>query len=210
MSLARATIQDAVGMAIADKPEGLTAFLQPSCAAAIWRRQPAQDFQRWIDGLDASLLPEGRIVLRPDTVQAAVTELCENAGTPDCLERQQLIGDVAALADIFAKLIQTPYLRLRLQPMTSNACRKFHIDAIKARLICTYRGQGTQYGMTTDGQDPARVFSVATGAPVLLRGTLWPETPASGLLHRSPPIEGTGETRLLLVLDAVDSLEDDI
>lgn len=29
------------------------------------------------------------------------------------------------------------------------------------------------------------------------------ERPASGLLHRSPPIEGAGETRLVLVLDPI-------
>jgi len=36
-----------------------------------------------------------------------------------------------------------------------------------------------------------------------MRGTLWPAKPATGLLHRSPPIEGSGETRLLLVLDPI-------
>ncbi|NBZ89164.1 DUF1826 domain-containing protein [Stagnihabitans tardus] len=32
------------------------------------------------------------------------------------------------------------------------------------------------------------------------RGTLWPGEDC-GLLHRSPPIAGTGETRLLLVIE---------
>jgi hypothetical protein len=53
------------------------------------------------------------------------------------------------------------------------------------------------------------VFQVATGAPFVLRGTLWPEKPASGLLHRSPPIAATGETRLVLVLDPMDTPEED-
>ncbi|MEM9762584.1 MAG: DUF1826 domain-containing protein, partial [Pseudomonadota bacterium] len=39
--------------------------------------------------------------------------------------------------------------------------------------------------------------------PIILRGTQWPETPRSGLLHRSPPIEGTGEARLILVIDPI-------
>ncbi|MGC3940857.1 DUF1826 domain-containing protein [Roseobacter sp. EG26] len=211
MTLARALVRNAaVGVAVADTPSDLKTFLQPGCAAAIWRRQPAPTFQEWIDALDPSLLPQGRSVLRPDAVPTAVTTLCDRVGTPDCTERDQLIGDVSTLAEIFAELMNTPYLRLRLQAVTTNACRKFHIDAITARLVCTYRGQGTQYGISTDGQDPMRVFSVATGAPILLRGTLWPERLASGLLHRSPPIEGTGETRLVLVLDAVQSPEDDI
>ncbi|MEM8851819.1 MAG: DUF1826 domain-containing protein, partial [Pseudomonadota bacterium] len=85
---------------------------------------------------------------------------------------------------------------------------RFHVDAIHARLVCTYRGPGTQYGLSTDGAPPTRVFTVPTGAPILLRGSLWPGE-ATGLMHRSPPIEGTGITRLVLVLDAVDENEDD-
>ncbi|WP_147114240.1 DUF1826 domain-containing protein [Tateyamaria sp. syn59] len=200
----------AIGVAVADQPEDLKTFLQAGCAAAIWRRQPAPRLQEWIDALDAWLLPQGRITLRPDAVGAAVHALCDRAGTPACPERDQLVGDISALADMFADLLHPAYVRLRLQAVTTNACRKFHIDALTARLVCTYRGQGTQYGISTDGNDPTRVFSVATGAPILLRGTLWPQKPASGLLHRSPPIEGTGETRLVLVLDAVDSLEDEM
>ena len=114
-----------------------------------------------------------------------------------------MIDDAAALASVFADLFQAPYLRVCLNVVTTNACRKFHIDAVTARLVCTYRGTGTQFGISTDGAEPARVFTVPTGAPIVLRGTLWPEHPKSGLLHRSPPIEGSGETRLVLVLDSV-------
>lgn len=114
-----------------------------------------------------------------------------------------LVDDIAALADVFADVMHAPYLRLRLDVIKTNACRKFHIDAVTARLVCTYRGTGTQYGISTDGTEPKRIFTVPTVSPILLRGTLWPETPRSGLLHRSPPIEGTGETRLLLVLDPI-------
>ena len=76
---------------------------------------------------------------------------------------------------------------------------------MQARLVCTYRGTGTQYGTGLNGADPDRIFTVPPSSPIILRGTLWPEHPASGLLHRSPPIAGTGETRLLLVLDPVDA-----
>ena len=114
------------------------------------------------------------------------------------------------MADIFSDLMNARYLRLRLDAVTTNACRKFHIDAVTARLVCTYRGTGTQYGISTEGHEPRRVFTTQTDAPIVLRGTLWPAEPSSGLLHRSPPIEGTGETRLVLVLDPVDDPEDEI
>ena len=115
-----------------------------------------------------------------------------------------LIEDASALASIFADVMDSAYVRLRFDVVDTNACRKFHIDAVKARLVCTYRGTGTQYGLSENGHDPAQILTVPTGAPIILRGTRWPETQVSGVLHRSPPIAGTGETRLLLVLDPID------
>lgn len=204
MSLAQELVEDAaVGVGISDAPEGLSAIHEAGCAAAIWRRQPLPSFQTWLDSLDPNQLPSTRTILRPDAVHKVMRQTCDSAGTPAGDERDMLVDDAAALANIFAEIFQAPYLRLRLGVVTNNACRKFHIDALTARLVCTYRGTGTQYGISPDGEDPSRVFTVPTGTPILLRGTLWPEHPKSGLLHRSPPIEGTGETRLVLVLDPI-------
>ncbi len=136
--------------------------------------------------------------------------LCKTSGLPETKDRDVLVNDIAMLANLFADLTKARYLRLTLEVVTTNACRKFHIDAVTARLICTYRGTGTQYGISTDGNDPARIFTVPTGMPMILRGTLWPSDPPSGLLHRSPPIEGTDQTRLVLVLDPVTDPEDEV
>ncbi|AHM04714.1 hypothetical protein roselon_02387 [Roseibacterium elongatum DSM 19469] len=207
--LAREILRDAaIGVGVADTPQGLSAIHHPGAAAAIWRRRPAADVQAWIDTLDPARLPRARVILRPEAVHSTVTGICAAAGTPACAARDRLVDDIAALADLFAELMRARWLRLRLDVVTTNACRRFHIDAVTARLVCTYRGTGTQYGISTDGGEPRRIFTVPTGAPILLRGTLWPEAPASGLLHRSPPIEGSGETRLVLVLDPVDDPED--
>ncbi|MEP2641274.1 DUF1826 domain-containing protein [Roseobacter sp.] len=209
MTLMREVVKNAaVGVAIADKPDDLAAIKTPGCAAAIWRRPVEPGFQTWLDALRPDRLPHGRIAMRHKAVRGAVERLCDLANTPKSAERTYLINDIAALANLFEGLMPSGHVRLRLEPVRSNACRKFHIDALTARLICTYRGTGTQYGISTDGLDPARVFTVPTGSPVVLRGTLWPETPRSGLLHRSPPIEGTDETRLVLVLDPVFDPED--
>ena len=198
------TMDAAVGVGIVNNPEELSVFRRPDCAAAIWRRQPSPAFQHWIDGLEEERLPETRLALRPADVHEAVAQVCDLSGTPDCPERQRLVDDAAALSAIFAALTEATYVRLRLSVISTDACRKFHKDYVAARLICTYRGTGTQYGIAADGDEPRRVFTVPTGAPILLRGKLWPERPDSGLLHRSPPIDGTGETRLVLVLDPTD------
>ncbi len=211
MNLVRKEVRNAaIGVAIADDPAGLKTFLQPGCAAAVWRRQTPPDVQAWLEALDPDLLPSGRVILPLDTVSDTVGHLFDIHKTPAGSEREWLHEDITALAYMFADLTSAKFLRLRVDVVTTNACRRFHIDAITSRLVCTYRGTGTQYGISTDGQDPKRVFTVQTGAPILLRGTLWPSQPASGLLHRSPPIEGTGETRLVLVLDPIFDPEDEI
>ena len=209
MSFARTEVKDAaIGVGVADEPQDLSVIRKPGCAAAIWWRQTPPGFQEWLAALPEENLPTTRTVMRPEAVADAMQHLCDIAGLPEGAERFWLEADVADLAVRFAALMKAPYLRLRLDAVKTNACRKFHIDAIVARLICTYRGTGTQYGISTDGEDPARVFTLATGSPMILRGTLWPEQPASGLLHRSPPIEGSGETRLVLVLDPVFDMAD--
>ena len=195
---------------VADGPASLSAFARPECAASIWRRQMPEDIQDWLDRLDPERLPRGRVILRPDEVADTFGQLCDIAQTPPGPERDWLQKDVAALAGMFAGLMSARFLRLRLDVVTTNSCRKFHIDAITARLICTYRGTGTQYGISANREDPSDILTVPTGAPILLRGTLWPETPSAGLLHRSPPIEGKGETRLILFLDPVFDPEDEV
>ncbi|QFT72548.1 DUF1826 domain-containing protein [Ruegeria sp. THAF33] len=204
MSFVRKTFKGAaVGVAVADDPAGLRAFLQPGCAAAIWRRNMPKDVQSWLESVPEDALPNGRVILPKGAVAETVGHLCDMSAMPNGGERAWLEADIAEMARMFADLMQTDYLRLRLDRIQTNACRRFHIDAVTARLVCTYRGTGTQYGVSTDGAEPKRVFTVPTGAPILLRGTLWPAEPPSGLLHRSPPIEGTGETRLVLVVDPI-------
>ena len=210
MSYVSQTLTDAaVGVGIADDAASLSILKKPGCAAAIWRRQMPPKASSWLDVLAPDTLPRGRMIVRADAVGQAVRHLAQMAGTPEDDGLDWLQADISGLARMFTDVMSVGFLRLRLDAVSGNACSRFHIDAVTARLVCTYRGPGTQYGISTDGSGPKRVFQVATGAPILLRGTLWPEDPPSGLLHRSPPIEGTGETRLVLVLDPVFDPEDD-
>ncbi|WP_136658342.1 DUF1826 domain-containing protein [Nitratireductor sp. XY-223] len=191
------------GVGFAHDAAALNAIGEPDLKAVIWLRQPLPSFQDWMESLDPARLPAARVILRPDNARYAVMQACDSAGTPDCPERNRFIDDVAALSEIFSHLMETPYLRLRLDVVSSDACRKFHIDAVTARLVCTYRGPGTQYGMAAEHAAPAEICSVPACSPFLMRGTRWPGSGSSRLVHRSPPIEGTGKTRLLLVLDPV-------
>lgn len=189
--------------------DGFSDIETPGCGAVIFDRTPLQASVDWLAELPSQALPEERIVLRPSDVEAHVEGLMPTGAKADDLARSWLIQDIAALAQGFAKMMEAPYLRLRLDPIKTNACRKFHIDAVTARLVCTYRGQPTQYGMGNAQREVSEFATVPAACPVILRGTRWPGNAPTGLLHRSPPIEGTGETRLLLVLDPVYRLEDE-
>lgn len=81
---------------------------------------------------------------------------------------------------------------------------RFHADYVRARTITTYVGQGTQWidaarkiGDTPPDDDGIR--RIETGAVAVFEGRLWLANPA--VLHRSPPIAGSGERRLVLVID---------
>ena len=211
MTLAREILHGAaIGVGVADCVRDLDVIARPGVAAALWQRRVDPDWQAWINGLAPATLPQLRVILRPDMVRDAARAACDMTGLDASAARDWLIEDIGALADRFAGLMRARFLRLRLDVIETDACRRFHIDAVTARLICTYRGTGTQYGISVEGEVPRRVFTTPTGAPLLLRGTLWPGDPPSGLLHRSPPIEGSDETRLLLVLDPVDDPEEAI
>lgn len=195
------------GVAVVEDVIGLEAFRAKNCAATLWNRQIPQEILKWMNAIDPDALPVGRCIVRAVETGPMVRSFCDKVGLPKGPERSWFEQDVASLAGIFSDLMRTPHIRLRMDMVTTNACRKFHVDAIVGRLVCSYRGPGTQYGTGQNGKDPNRVFTVPTGAPILLRGSLWPETPRSGLLHRSPPIETTGETRLVVVLDPMNHPE---
>ncbi|MEM6760095.1 MAG: DUF1826 domain-containing protein [Pseudomonadota bacterium] len=199
--------EQSVGVSVTTTPKGLASIKDPVCSAAIWKREPLPRFQRWIDALNPDDLPRARIILRSEMVRDAMTDMAETYGLQDCDERTMLIDDIAALAAMFSAIMHSRYVRLRLDVIRTNACRKFHIDAVTARLICTYRGPGTQYGNAAARTDPTDFHHVPQGSPMILRGTDWPSVARPGLVHRSPPIEGTGQARLVLVLDPIADIE---
>ena len=202
-SEAQTTAKTNLKVSINENIDGLYAIIQPLVPAVIWRRTPLSKFQTWIDSLPDEELPSARIALPLDKIHDVLTEVMKISSTPACVQREMLIDDIAALANVFAEINQTTFLRLRLEVINSNKCSKFHIDAVTTRLVCTYRGPGTQYCFSIDEFDPSNIFDVPTSSPIVMRGTLWPTAERSDLLHRSPPIEGSGKTRLLLVLDPI-------
>ena len=195
-------------VAYVDEVEGLIQLFDGNTAGVIWRRRVHKRMQSWLDTLPADQLPTGRIVLPVSQVRSAVTELMNISEMPDCAERKLLLDDICLLAHEFDELFAPTYLRLRFDVVTTNKCPKFHIDYVAARLLCTYRGVGTEYSFLDDQKRPAKIFTTPNCAAVVLRGTKWPTDCANNLVHRSPEINDVNETRLLFVIDPVDDADD--
>jgi Protein of unknown function (DUF1826) len=148
----------------------------------------------------APLLAKAPFALR---AEGEVTELlAQLAELPDAF-----VADIAALANRFAKLTGNSSLRVRLEGVTTNACKKVHADYTDVRLITTYAGPGTDFAPhgTEDHGGNCCLERVPTGAVALFKGrrfgSLVSESGHEPCLHRSPPIEGSGEARLVLVID---------
>lgn len=112
----------------------------------------------------------------------------------------ELREDIRDLATRFAALMGVPAVRIRLEGINTNACRKVHADYTDLRLITTYWGPGTEY--VPAGQEPsdAGLVRLPAGHVALFKGRLFGEGHAP-CFHRSPPVGDTGERRLVLVID---------
>lgn len=112
----------------------------------------------------------------------------------------ELREDIRDLATRFAALMGVPAVRIRLEAINTNACRKVHADYTDLRLITTYWGPGTDY--VPPAQEPleTNLVRLPAGHVALFKGRLFGEghTPC---FHRSPPVSDTGELRLVLVID---------
>jgi hypothetical protein len=124
-------------------------------------------------------------------------------------------ADLRQLAALFFSISLGRDVTLRLETTATDGCRRFHVDQTHLRLLCTYRGPGTEWlpdaqvdrVALADGAPNAGI--VRCGEPArfqpfwvgILKGGAYPGNAGHGLVHRSPPIAGTGQTRVLFCLD---------
>ena len=156
--------------------------------------------------------------VRRSTCAAAFDEdvgalLRESGFEPPAL-RKWLV-DMRLLADLFFALNGGRDATLRLKTTAEDGCRRFHVDRTHLRLLCTYRGPGTEW-LANDQVDREAQTSGAPNEGILrfgepsrfepfwvgiLKGDAYPGNAGRGLVHRSPPISGSGQTRVLFCLD---------
>ncbi|MGE3262936.1 MAG: DUF1826 domain-containing protein [Bacteriovoracia bacterium] len=126
-----------------------------------------------------------------------------------------LYQDIENLAGKFFELTGALRIGVRLERVESDNCRLFHVDQVKARLVSTYSGKGTEWLRNEDvnrsglGQGDndlvmrpgAKVQAMLPGWVGVMKGERG--NAGAGLVHRSPPIEVSGLKRILLRMDVL-------
>ena len=195
-----------------DRAEGLTAIGNPGMELVIWRRELPWRLQTWLDRINASCLPDLRVAVQPCDLRRAVEPHFDDCGMPPGDMRDLLLGDLEDLVSAFAMVTRSDIVDVRLEGVSHDACWKFHRDCVDARLLTTYRGPATEWVQPIDAERALREQKSYAGPLQRLRvhdvaifkGSC--VGPGRGIVHRSPPITGTGCTRLLLCLNELSDI----
>ena len=185
--------------AIAD----LAGIFEPGVQVCSWRRTLDPRMEAYLDGASASGFAPSIETLPPH-------ERARLDGLPSGDGRGALLDDIASLTEILHELVDCPAVGLRCTPVDGTMCPRWHVDRVPLRMLCTYRGPGTEW-LEDQGVDRNALTrsAVADGACrradagelVLLKGALWQDNDGLGAVHRSPAVEAGGEPRILLTLD---------
>lgn len=142
---------------------------------------------------------------------------------PDLPGRQALVSDIAFLVALYGDLLGCERVGLRLEVVSRAMCPRFHFDRTGIRMLCTWRGPGTEWledacadrrklghGANGLGDEHSGLILDADGigqvppyAIALLKGELWQGNAGQGVIHRSPAVPLELTPRVLLALDAV-------
>lgn len=190
-------------------PAHLRSIHTPAVNLVRWPRQPTAGLIDLLDELGPDELPWLRLEQVPI---ATMRQQLEGYFERDAGEFTPLIDDVVQLSELFSGLAGASRINLRLEAIDGDACRRFHADVVRFRLLCTYLGPATQWvpdgAVSWDREgavvsvDEARIQSLARFEVGVFKGWLLAASGHPPAVHRSPPIAGTGTTRLLLCINA--------
>lgn len=195
------------GIETCSTADGLVAFNDPGMELIIWRRALPMRLRSWLEELDASRIPHLRVLVKPKDLRRVLEPHLEECHMPPGDLRDLLVGDIDNLVAAFARITRSDFVDVRLERISHDSCWKFHRDNVQARLLTTYRGPATEW-IQPKYAERALCEQRDFGGPIeamqnhdvaIFKGRAAGSD--SGIVHRSPPIEGSGQTRLLLCLN---------
>lgn len=191
-----------------DRADILASIRAPSIELALWSRAIPTCVEYWLQSLSPAEMPCGRILAPRNDFRSALDEVFEASKTPPGQSAGLLAADIVEIATLFVDIAETDLVDIGLGVIQHDSCWKFHRDHVRLRLLTTYFGPGTQYVSGTDADRALReqkafdgeIHEIPRLTVAMFKGAK--DASGKGIVHRSPPIAGTGQTRLVLTLNA--------
>lgn len=136
---------------------------------------------------------------------------------PDCnisIYKDIFVDDIVRLYTYFLTQTKNTCVRLQIEVIDSDMCRYFHVDKYRQRLLCTYKGPGTEWLDPSNVRleclengckehivrDSDKIHRAGTFDVLLIKGSKY-EGENKSVVHRSPPIAKNRIKRILLKID---------
>ena len=194
----------------------LVRIFEPGVQIAWFERAPVTPIADYLRAVSRHLGAGCSRVVRADE-NLADFELPQHAG------REALLSEIGWLTQLYTDLLGCPSAALRIEVLERPMCPRFHVDRTGIRLVCTWRGPGTEWlddgwadrsrlgpgsrGLTDETSGlmlpGAEVKNIPTFAVGLLKGSLWQGNAGRGAIHRSPQVDPGNAPRVMLSLDAI-------
>ena len=118
----------------------LSDIFSANTSVAIWNREPNVIINAYFEQAFFALGLGIRGVFPMTTLTQALTDTL-----PEKDGKQEAVEDIYLLSDMLTCLFDCDSVGLRLVPLKSAMCPKFHVDNIPVRLVNTYLGSGTEW-----------------------------------------------------------------
>lgn len=199
--------------AIGDDALTLPRIFEPGIQLAQWLRPVDTQISGWLDRHADDLGSGFRQTLQPGRTP-------DLARLPPGPGRDALADDLTLLAEMLGELLDAPTVGVRLEVVRQAMCPRLHVDRVGIRMLCTYRGPGTEWvedafvdrrflGAASGGKPDEssgllltghRIDSIEPFTVALLKGSLWQGNGGRGIVHRSPSV--AQPPRVLVAFDA--------
>ncbi|MGE4531306.1 MAG: DUF1826 domain-containing protein [Acidithiobacillus sp.] len=195
---------------------GLLEIFEPDCQIAVAERA-------LIPAIDAYLANAAQEMGEGYRISLNLEENWSLPSLPPYPGREAFAADLKYLVEVYGDLMGCPAVGLRLGVLCRAMCPRFHVDHTSIRLLCTYRGSGTEWlpdacadrgklgprpnhiGDENSGViiNPDGIQHVPPLAIALLKGSMWEGNAERGVIHRSPAVTPDVMPRVFLALDAL-------
>ena len=177
------------------------------------KRVPSRVTQAAFGALAENMKGEFRSLVTEATYAAELKAFLGQFNTT-AIQREIILSEVGQLLTMMLKLGSERRAQLVFGLIDSDHCRLFHADHNELRMVCTFRGKGTEYllnaDVNRDGLGQGTNDGHIAGRPIqrlgtfdvgIMKGERFLGNDGNGLVHRSPPRLDGDSARIFLAID---------